>query len=585
MKPDKKTLWVAVGTLSLGLVLGALLFGGKSPENEPSTSLTEEHNHNAEELWTCSMHPQVRQEEPGACPFCGMDLIPLAEDNQNDPRVLKMSNTAIALANIQTTVVERNSPATILSFNGRIEADESRVQTQTTHFPGRIEKLYKSYEGQSVRRGQKVASIYSPELVAAQNELLEAKKLADTNPALLEAARKKLEFWKLTEAQIANIEASNKAMRNIDLLSNYNGILTEKMVNNGDHLKEGQALYEVADLSQVWAVFEVYERDLPFISLGDVISFRANGVEKTYEAKINFISPSVDAQRRVVEIRADISNSEDLLKPDMFIKASVQVKGNENLTIPKSAVLWTGKRSVVYVKLNENQGFELREISLGKALGEHYAILEGLEAGEEVVTQGAFTLDAEAQLKGKISMMAPELDIETHETPAFKEIELPDVIDLKSEAPATFLEQLNDFTNSYLGLKDAMVEGEKQQIILETKSSISALQQVEMASLPQTIHEHWMTLYSSMEESLATIVEAKDSETQRLEFINLSKALINALNSFGINQDSPLYVQFCPMANNNQGATWISNEEEIINPYFGDVMLNCGNVEYTIENH
>lgn len=584
MKLDKKTLWVAVATLSLGLVLGALLFGGKSTENEPPVALTEEHDHSAEALWTCSMHPQVRQEEPGACPFCGMDLIPLAEENQDDPRVLKMSNSAIALANIETSVVEVNSPATELILNGRIETDESRVQTQTTHFPGRIEKLYKNYMGQSVKVGQRVASIYSPELVAAQNELLEAKKLANTNPALLNAARKKLEFWKLTEEQIANIEASGKAMRNIDLLSNYNGILTEKMVNNGDHLKEGQAIYQVADLSQVWAVFEVYERDLPFFSLGDVISFRANGTERNYEAKINFISPTVDAQRRVVEVRADISNPENLLKPDMFIKVSLRVEGNEDLTVPKSAVLWTGKRSVVYVKLANNQGFALREVSLGKALGDHYVILEGLEAGEEVVTQGAFTLDAEAQLKGKISMMTPELGIENLEDPVFQEIEVPEVIDLREEAPATFLNQLNEFTQRYISLKDAMVQGERQQITLEAESSIDAFEQIEMASLPQAVRDHWMPLYSNMEESLEFIVDANDPESQRLEFINLSKALINALNSFGINQDSPLYVQFCPMANNNQGATWLSKEEEIINPYFGDMMLNCGNVEYTIEN-
>ncbi|MBO6494690.1 MAG: efflux RND transporter periplasmic adaptor subunit [Roseivirga sp.] len=586
MQLDKKTIYTVLGTLVIGLALGAILFGGNSTENQAeSLSAEHSHEHNEAGLWTCSMHPQVRQEEPGSCPFCGMDLIPVADAAQDDnPRVLKMSNSAIALANIQTqTAGSLNADATLV-LNGRIKADQRLVQSQTTHFPGRIEKLYKDFEGEYVRKGERVASIYSPELVAAQNELLEAKKLSNTNPTLLEAARRKLKYWKVTDEQIKQIEESGEVMQNFDLLSNYNGVITKKLANNGAHLMQGQTLYQIADLSTVWAVFEVYEKDLSKVKIGDKIQFKPNGSPTVYESTVSFISPSVEANSRIIEVRADVRNRNEILKPDMFIKAQLSTSQNADLVIPRSAVLWTGKRSVTYVKSDDENSFELREVELGEAIGNNYHVLSGLSAGEEVVTNGAFTLDAESQLKGKISMMTPSSNNKSPET-GFKEVEIPQVYDFKSSTSKAFQNQLNAVAKAYIPLKDAMVEGNAQPIRDQAEKVKASLSKVDMSLVQGDAHIHWMALLTPMEESLEKINNSDDRDEQRLQFINLSKALINALDSFGNSGENMLYVQYCPMANDDKGATWVSMDEEIINPYFGDMMLHCGNVEYTIENN
>ncbi|GAB5527264.1 MAG: hypothetical protein Roseis2KO_51360 [Roseivirga sp.] len=566
--------------LVIGVALGAIFLGGSSAEE------AHEHELASDGTWTCSMHPQVRQPEAGACPFCGMDLIPATSDNEEDLAVLKMSNAAIELANIQTTVVGSERMEGALALNGKIKADERRVNTQTTHFAGRIEALYKNYVGEVVRKGEKVASLYSPELLAAQEELIEAKKLEKSNPVLLEAARKKLNYWKLTAAQIDEIEASEAPMRNFDLLAGFDGVVTQKLVNTGDHLHEGQGLLEITDLSKLWVVFELYERDLPKVQVGDEISFTARGVRGSQKARVTFISPEVNARSRVVEVRADVSNPGGYLKPDMFVEGALIMDASEALLVPKSAVLWTGRRSIVYVKLPGEQSFELRNVVLGESLGDAYVIEEGLRAGETVVTNGAFTLDAEAQLRGKISMMNPAGRVNKTDGPEspFSEVVLPEFNDYRADVQPAFRQQLTSLSAAYIKLKDMMVEGNGGNIRKEGVAVKKALDAVDMSLTSGAGHTHWMSVRSPMQESLELITTSGDRDLQRLQFINLSKALINAVQSFGTSMESPLYVQFCPMANNDKGATWISTSEEIINPYFGDVMLNCGNVEDILIN-
>ncbi len=577
MKINRSNILTVSLTLILGLVLGAVFFGGGSSSEQTEHS----HEVNANGEWTCSMHPQVRQSEPGSCPFCGMDLIPLEDSTDDEPRVLKMSDNAIELANIQTAIVQRGSESDALSLQGKVKVDEREVNVQTTHFAGRVEKLYKNFEGDLVKVGDKVASIYSPELVAAQEELIEAKKLEKSNPILLEAARKKLHHWKLTKEQISAIESSEAPMRNFDLLADYDGVVTEKMVNTGSHLHEGGGLLEISDLSNVWVVFEVYERDLDKVKIGDKIDFKTRQGETSYTGVVSFISPEVDPQTRIVEVRADV-RTDGALKPEMFVEAVLSGTEQDALMVPKSAVLWTGKRSVVYVKSPNEQSFELREVVLGASVGDSYAIESGLSSGEEVVVNGVFTLDAEAQLRGKLSMMNTSSTIKKPES-KFIEVELPEVKNYRGMTSSEFQNQLSSFSTEYLVLKDLMVEGNGVDIAKQaTKVSIS-LDKVDMSLLKGEAHMHWMAMLEPMKESLDIIKDSNDSEIQRLQFINLSKALINSLESFGANSESPLYVQYCPMANDNTGARWISQDEEVINPYFGDAMLNCGSLESVIE--
>ncbi|NLY25316.1 MAG: efflux RND transporter periplasmic adaptor subunit, partial [Bacteroidales bacterium] len=229
--------------LIAGLFLGWLLFsGGNGKQSSQETTAVEEaHDHEAEStIWTCSMHPQIRMEEPGDCPLCGMDLIPLQTsgtgDASIDPDAIQLSVEAAALANVQTTVVSRQNPVKDIRLYGTIQADERLSQSQTSHVSGRIEKLRVNFTGESVRQGEVIATIYSPELLNAQQELIEAGKMADLQPALVEAVREKLRLWKLTGDQIARIEQSGEVTPLIDIRANSSGIVVSKNVNQGDYV-------------------------------------------------------------------------------------------------------------------------------------------------------------------------------------------------------------------------------------------------------------------------------------------------------------------------------------------------------------
>jgi Cu(I)/Ag(I) efflux system membrane fusion protein len=579
MSINRSTIIIIALALIGGFAIGGIVFRGGS------TNSHEEHEHVFNEEtgeWTCSMHPQVRQSEPGSCPFCGMDLIPVNTSSEESPTLLRMSDEAIALANIQTTIIGENELAGNLVLNGKIKLDERIVKSQTTHFSGRIERLYKNFEGQSVQKGDPIASIYSPELVAAQEEFLEAKRIASSNPVLYEAARKKLRFWKISEEQIKAIEAQNMPLQEIDLLSEYNGVVMHKKVNNGDHLMEGQVLMDIADLSALWVVFDVYEKDIDKIQLGQPVTFTRNGTNTVYEARISFIAPNVNTNR-VIEVRANLKNTSRSLKPDMFVKGSLSVSETSALTVPRSSVLWTGTRSIVYIKKKGEFTFELREIELGERLGNDYEVKSGLAAGDEVVTNGVFTIDAEAQLQGKTSMMITPKQIDKVEAPSFVEFELPQAPDYRSTTDPVFQEQLLRLTEAYLELKDAMVEGVAIDITKKTPQVKQALASVDMRLIKGQAHDHWMTLLATMESSIETIQSTSNRDDQRLEFINLSNALINAVRTYGTNNERPLFIQYCPMANEDQGANWISKDENIVNPYFGDMMLTCGSVEEVLK--
>ncbi|MBL7969256.1 MAG: efflux RND transporter periplasmic adaptor subunit [Prolixibacteraceae bacterium] len=395
-----------------GLFLGWLFF--HAPEKHE-----EVHDHSEEEakkeVWTCSMHPNIRMEEPGKCPICAMDLIPLStmSSSGSDAMAVHFTKEAAQLANVQTSVVSSQNPEKELRLYGKVQADERLLQNQVAHISGRVEKLLVNFTGEPVRKGQKLAVIYSPELVTAQQELLEAAKTKQLQPEIYEAAKEKLRQWKLSDAQVSTIENSHNIQSNIDIEANTSGIVTARRINMGDYVSAGTVLYEVSDLSRVWVLFDAYESDLPFLKQGDKISFNIQALPgNSFEGTVRFIDPVIDPVNRVAKVRVEIGNPGPKLKPEMFATGIVKSKLAEykgKLVIPSSAVLWTGKRSIVYVKqAGDEPIFHLREVELGPKLGETFVVLEGLTDGEEIATQGAFSIDAAAQLEGKPSMMNPE---------------------------------------------------------------------------------------------------------------------------------------------------------------------------------
>lgn len=344
-----------------------------------------------------------------------MDLIPLAQSSTAamDPAAVHLTKEAAQLANVLTSTVSRQNPVKEVRLYGKVQADERLLQNQVSFISGRIEKLMVNFTGEPVRKGQPLALIYSPELVTAQQELLEAAKTKETHSEIYDAAKEKLRQWKLTDAQISAIESSGNVRSTIEVESTTSGIVTARRVNNGDYVGQGSVLYEVSDLSRVWILFDAYESDLPFLKNGDKIDFTVQALPgSNFAGTIKFIDPVIDPVNRVAKVRVEIGNPGGKMKPEMFATGLVNANLRElrdKLVIPSSAVLWTGKRSVVYVKQanSEEPVFKIREVELGPQLGNSYVVLNGLTDGEEIVTQSAFSVDAAAQLEGKPSMMNP----------------------------------------------------------------------------------------------------------------------------------------------------------------------------------
>ena len=406
----KNVLYIGLAVIG-GLLAGYLIFGNNSNEG-----LDDEHDHSQEmvsgEMWTCSMHPQIMQAEPGDCPICGMDLIP-AESEADGLAIgqFKLTKNAMALANIGTTRVGLGTSGdNTLKLSGKIKENEKAMETQASYFDGRIEKLFVNYEGEEVRSGQQLATIYSPELVSAQQELITAASLKESQPALYQAVRNKLKLWKLSEKQIEQIEKTAKVNENFPVYANVSGTVSEIMVKAGDYVKQGSPLFKIANLNTVWAVFDAYENQVSLLKEGQKIDIVTKAYPDTrFDAKISFIDPVLNSATRTIEVRAVLQNPKGQLKPGMFVAGMIGLRSkmkDDMIVIPESAVLWTGERSVVYIKTDpENPTFEMREITLGDAINGGYVVLSGLENGEEIVTKGTFTVDAAAQLKGKKSMM------------------------------------------------------------------------------------------------------------------------------------------------------------------------------------
>jgi len=592
MKNNKAVIYV--GLLAIGILFGWFLFGGTS-SNEA------EHNHDAiaetNQMWTCSMHPQIMQPEPGDCPICGMDLIP-AESSADGLLAdqFKLTENAMALANIQTSIVGNGKTEdNTLKLSGKIIANEEANAVQVSYFSGRLERLNVSFTGEEIKKGQLLATIYSPELYAAQQELITTSSLKESQPALYKAVRNKLKLWKLSEYQINQIEESGKVQENFPVYATVSGTVSEKLVDQGDYIKQGQPLLKIANLNTVWASFDVYENQIDLFKKGQDISITTNAnSNEEIKAKVDFINPILDTQTRTVKLRAVLNNTDNTFKPGMFVEG--QIKGvastkDQMLTVPSSAVLWTGERSVVYLKTDPNQPvFEMRNITLGTKIGDNYHVLEGLNNGDHIVTNGTFTVDAAAQLQGKKSMMnktgvKTSTGHEGHlgmEGAASEDQKSHFNLNERVSVSEAFQNQLKTVFNDYIQLKDALVKDASKDVEVASKKLIDNVSKVDMKLLKDNnAHNHWMALQKEVKAAAIAISKTADIKEQRSYFKNLSTQLTNAIEVFGINEK--VYHQYCPMADNNKGAYWLSKEETVFNPYFGDAMLTCGDVKQVIE--
>ncbi len=582
---------VIVITLIVGVTIGLFIH----PSSNQSTSKAVQSHIEAsanQETYTCSMHPHIRKNEPGDCPICGMDLIPLETGEAIDPMAISMSPTAMQLAQVQTMAVGSDEVKKSIRLNGKVQADERLVYTQSSHIPGRIEKLSVNFTGEYVSQGQVIAYIYSPDITTAQQELLEAQKIKEMQPALFIAAKEKLKNWKLGDKQIAQILASGKTIDQFPILANVSGYVTEKMVNLGDYVKQGTPIYEIADLSKVWILFDVYESEISWIKKGASVSYTVSSLSgQNFSGTIDYIDPVINPQTRVAKARMEVMNKNQILKPEMFVSSTITTKNASNsstIVIPKTAVMWTGKRSIVYIMNTTDQGvsFIMREVILGADLGERYIVESGLQLGEEIAINGTFSIDAAAQLAGKPSMMNREGGVamtgHNHGGSTNSKMEKMSASSQKPTISNNAKKALEPLLNNYFNMKVALSKDDFEKAKEAGMVMNTSLGNVDINLFKGEAHTLWMQQSASLKTSLQHLEHLADIKIIREKFISISNSMIAIAESFDP-MPTPIYVQHCPMADTNQGADWLSQKQKISNPYFGSAMLSCGETIKTIE--
>jgi Cu(I)/Ag(I) efflux system membrane fusion protein len=619
-RPNAIRLVLIVLSLAVAFFLGTRV-SERGPGGGPA------HEHVESEVWTCSMHPQIRLPESGKCPICFMDLVPVGAGSQGDDEVqLTMSRSAMKLAEIRTAEVVREHPRMELRLVGKVETDETRVRTLAARTGGRLDRLYVDYTGVNVREGDHLVSMYSPELVAAQEELLQALRarqelersevevLRDTAARTVEAVRDKLRLLGLTAGQIAEIETSGEVKDHLTIYSPIDGVVLEKLADQGSYVKTGDPIYRLADLSHVWVMIDAYESDLSWLRFGQLVTFAAEAWPgRQFTGRILFIDPVLDPRSRTAKVRVNLDNSDFLLKPGMFVRAVVHpeiarggrvmaadlrgkwispmhpevVKDGPGacdvcgmdlvpaeemgyamesedapapLVIPATAPLITGRRAVVYVQVpgTDRPTFEGREVVLGPRARDQYVVVEGLAEGERVVVNGAFKIDSAMQIQARPSMMAPRT-----EDPSFA-------------ATDAFREALGRFVIEVMDLSNALSADDPAAATAIAGGLGAAVGAVPDAGLREDARDYWAELQAELDRRANELVSAEGIDSMRERLPEMTAATARAVRVFGVDGAGSVRLFHCPMAFENTGADWLQSDEATANPYFGASMFRCG---------
>ncbi|MGH8005327.1 MAG: efflux RND transporter periplasmic adaptor subunit [Limisphaerales bacterium] len=400
----KKLFWVGLGLALLsGGVVG--LSGCKGGKQEPAKTAVQE-----KDDYTCSMHPVVSSDKPGACPICGMalekrsGLFAGSAAAVEEKFQLTLPADRQVLANVATAKAEyRRLERSILTV-GTVEASEQRLYHVPSRVPGRIEKLFVDYTGAYVNKGNPLFVLYSPELVTAQKEyLLHVPKTGGmhaSDSGFLASAREKLLLWGLTPEQLANLESGDTIYTRLTIYSPRSGVVMNRAKLAGSYVLEGETVYDIADLSAVWVWADIYEYEIAGVSTGTPVSVSSPAYPgRKFPGRLSFVSPEVNKETRTIRVRAELENPDLLLKPGMYVDVDIKVQtGKRVLAIPVSSVLQTGNRQVVWVKAGPTT-FEPRAVALGIRGGDWWEVLSGVHEGEQVVSSGGYLLDSEAQFR------------------------------------------------------------------------------------------------------------------------------------------------------------------------------------------
>lgn len=625
-------LWILL--VGVGVIIGLMLGGDGGHDHGDEMATTDEAT-----KWTCSMHPQIQQPSPGKCPICAMDLIPLKKGSgdKEGPRELRMSKQAKDLAGITTVKVERRFPEAKVRLYGKVDYDETRTKTIAAWFPARIDRLYLDSTGIAVEKGNHLAKVYSSDLLQAQQEYLSAIKFGRN----ADASRDKLRLWGFSDEKIASIRAGGKISDHLDIDATIGGIVIHKNVNEGDYVKTGTPLFRIADLSKVWVQLDAYESDTPWLHVGQKVTFETEAVPgQTFEGMISFKSPTLDPKTRTNRIRVIADNPDELLKPEMFVRAVVTAKlagkgkvissalkgkwispmhpeiikdapgkcdvcgmalvkaedlgyltidddAEAPLIVPTSAVLKTGTRSLVYLEDPDadRPTYFGREIVVGPRAGDHYVVEAGLMEGDMVVAQGNFKIDSALQIVAKPSMMNPAgggsgggHQHGDHGGGTHAAAGGGEEMETYTVDQA-FQAQLNTLVAAYLGIQTSLADDKLAESKQHAAAFTEALGGIDMKLVVDDAHNAWMAQVAPLHDSATKIAAAKDIAVAREVFQPLTNTVLYVMRSFGAAGEEPLALVHCPMAFNDKGAHWVQAGEDVRNPYFGAEMLQCGEIK------
>ena len=551
------------------------------------------HDHSSDEatIWTCSMHPQIQLPEPGACPLCGMDLIPLQTDGAVvlAPTEIKLSAHAQKLAFLRLAVVERREVDREIHMVGKVEYDESSLKTITSRVEGRLDRLYVDYTGIEVNEGDHLVYLYSPELISAQEEFLQARKTfknmrgsvsaaaEERAGALVASAREKLILLGLTVTQMADLVTAGKTSDHLTIYSPVNGVVFEKPAREGMYVKVGSVIYTIADLDSVWVQLDAYESDLAWLRYGQSVTFESEAYPgEPFEGLVTFIDPVLNSSTRTVKVRVNVDNTARRLKPGMFVRARLKASVSElgwaitpdlagkwlcpmhpeiveeeaglcsicemdlvqahglaepssdeklPLVIPATAPLITGRRAVVYVANPERSG-----------VYEGREITLGVRAGD-------YYLVKQGLQEGELVVAHGAFKIDS----AMQLQAKPSMMSPKDGDPPPI--HHHDHGN--------MPEASKPKA-----PSLDAYLALQKALSEDALPEG--SAYRNIDEA-------------RLAFETMSNELIQVLKAEGSSE--VLHQMHCSMAFDGKGADWLQRNQTIANPYYGSAMLRCGSLK------
>lgn len=533
--------------------------------------------------WSCSMHPEIKQPDPGLCSICGMDLIPLDQANADPSRVV-LSKRARALAQIQTTrVVHRPGATKQLELLGEVTAHAKLVDSINAPATGWVEKVLVDAPGRLVEVGDVLARIHVPGVAKAHQALLDAHRTLDAGrlpdrekkraSAALQAAKEKLLALGASPQAVKHMREEDKtAYRSLPVLAPITGVVLDRNADKGAYVAAGTPLFRVADLSALWVLFDVHEKDLADVSLGDYVQVSLDtDPEGTFGGIVGFLDTMVNPITRVGQARVHINNPNWKVRPGMFARGlltpqkSKESKGK--LVVPATAPLFTGRRAVVYVegKWEGKPYYEPRTVRLAARRGDVYPVIAGLREGERVVTRGAFALDADLQIRGGPSMMTGPDDRD--DEPLYRPMRLT----------ADELKSFQSLFFAYLDLQSALGDDNYRTARDSGPRFFSALDNIKLSANPKAkalLQQSRVTLGTQR----VAFRNAKTLEGQRRVFLRITQEMVAILARHGNPMAFGLRLAHCPMAFNDRGAYWIQKEEVVKNSYFGATMLRCGDI-------